>query len=928
MITSKRNRSLIPEKMKKILVFLFMITWANGFGQINPDSLWNIIRSAEYTDSLKLEAYEEITKDLLKTDTDSCRAVCRQGLEFSEQVGNARFLWSFYNRIGRTYKRENNIKKTIDYFIKALEVAEMAKDTFTIAQTLNNIGIIYDDQLDNQDKALDYYLKSIQFKKQLSHDDKDYFSLAMTQMYAGLIYLKNEDWDKASDIFNEAQLITELITDSNNKYIVYFNLGLFSAYYGSHRHNRKLVFEGIKYYLLAEKVIKNSGNQIHYGKTLANIADAYFYVGETERGLDNIKKAEAIAKNVDSFDLRELIYRVYQSHYEIKNNYRLAYFYKDSVMQILDSIYSLERQSAIAEIEAKYETEKKERENLELKQKVREKEFENQRERRMRNIFLFSTATFLIFIIVIVYLFSRIRLKNKELIKSKKELELLNTNLRTAKEETEKALEFKSLFLANMSHEIRTPLNIIIGFNSILKKQLKDVKPAKYLESIEMASFNLLRLLNDILDMSKIEAGKILLSPDTINIKLLIMNIRELFMLKATEKGIDMDVEIDPKMPAEIVIDEVRLRQILVNLIGNAIKFTEHGYVSIHVDAPVLNKYQSAFSTKTSLRIRVSDSGIGISAEDLTKIFESFRQVNIKEQKQMGGTGLGLAISKRLTEMMNGEITVESTKDKGSTFTVLFRDVPIGTSHAHKSETTSEFHDELEYHFTGGTILVADDEEMNRSLIKVCFENTAVNILEASNGHETIELTRKYQPDIVMMDIKMPGLDGMEATRIIKQDKDLQNVKIIAFSASNIFDRLEQDEMALFHGLISKPVLLDEMFEMFSGILPSKIKERKTVEKKTKEPAPDTFIDENLQSLILDRKAEFEQMKQKWQKVYSTNSMNRILDFANEMENMAVHNNLPKLKIYAGKIAEAGKNFDVDLVKTLLKIFPEILNLG
>lgn len=916
-----KRKHLIIKEMKKILSALFLLAIVNCYGQVNSDSLWNVIRSPGYSDSLKLEAYEVITKDLLYKNEDSCRAVCRDGLEFSKNIGNHRFTWSFYNRIGRAYKNEGDIEKTIEYFHKSLAVAEQARDTFTIAQTMNNIGIIYDDELGDSKKALDYYLKSIKFKKQLKGTEDDYFSLAMTQLYAGNIYLNTEQWDNASKIFNEAKNLAEQITNNHKKYIVYSNLGTYSSYYGSRKNNQKMVFEAIKYYLLAEDVIKSSGNKVNYGKTLANIGDAYFFVDQIDLAESNMDKAVEVAKEVNSYDLWEMIYEIYQNFNVNQKNFELAYYYKDSLMQISDSINSIEKQTAIAEIETRYQTEK-------LKKEVIQKEEENKRERFMRNIFTISTAIFLVLILIIAYLFSRLRKNNLKLTNNKEELEALNKNLQISKSETEKALEFKSLFLANMSHEIRTPLNIIIGFNSILKKKISDSKLKKYLESIEMSSYNLLRLLNDILDMSKIEAGKILLSPTSINLKLLITNITELFMLKAGEKGLDLDFEIDAKMPSEIIIDEIRLRQILVNLIGNAIKFTAKGYVKIFVDAPILNKYQSEFATKINVRIQVKDSGIGISEKDLTKIFESFRQVNVKEQKEMGGTGLGLAISKRLTEMMNGEISVESQKGIGSVFTLLFRDVPISFASETKTNNRVDLHDELEYEFTGGTILVADDEEMNRSLIKVCFENTAVTILEASNGHETIDLARKHQPDIIMMDIKMPGLDGMEATRIIKHDEQLKNIKIIAFSASNIFDRLEKDEIALFYGLISKPVLLDEMYEIVSEILPNRIKDKKAIELKDDNLNINLFIDENIRENIKDAEYKLEELNQKWRKINNTNSINKILEFANEIEEFAVSKNLPKLKDYAMHIGEAGKNFDINRIKVLLKLFPELFEKG
>jgi polar amino acid transport system substrate-binding protein/two-component system sensor histidine kinase EvgS len=932
--------------MKKILLILFLHISAFGFGQINSDSLWNVIHSPEYSDSLKLEAYEVITKDLIHSEPEKCREICEKGLEFARSVNNSLFEWSFFNRIGITYLYEENYEKTFEYWRKAINVAEYNKDTFALSQNINNMAYVYE-AIEQYDKAINFFQQAIKFKdKQLTKLNKELisassqkekeeveeqirntlFGIGMQRNAVALAFGKQHEWDSTLHYLNQAVPILDQLKDKNHRFDLLTNIGSTYSLLGAYMGIQKHLFDALKYLLLAERDVENV-DVIDRATWYFNVGEVYFKLNDPENGYKYISETLRLAKKYDLLQKQENCYSTFRDYYLNKKDYKNAYYYHDSVQWIEDSLNLIAQKADIAELETKYETEKKERENLELKQEVREQELENLKEKRMRNIFISSTIVFLIFIFVISYLFSKLRHKNILVTKSKEELEKLNHNLRLSKEETEKALEFKSLFLANMSHEIRTPLNIILGFNSILKKQISDVKLSKYLESIEMSSYNLLRFLNDILDMSKIEAGKILLTPDSINLKLLIMNIRELFMLKANEKNIELHVEIDSKVPSEIIIDEIRLRQILVNLIGNAIKFTNQGYVKIAVDAPVLNKYQSEFSTKTNIRIQVIDSGIGISQEDMTKIFESFRQVNIKEQKQMGGTGLGLAITKRLSEMMNGEITVESKLGEGSTFTVIFKDVPIGFSTAGKTSKQIDIQEELEYEFTGGKILVADDEEMNRSLIKVCFENTSVTVLEATNGNETIDMARKHKPDIVMMDIKMPGLDGLEASRIIKKESGLKDIKIIAFSASNIFDRLEKDEIGLFYGLISKPVLLDEMFELVSKILPNRIKEKKPSALKNEVADINDYYDEDLEHILTSHGSELETLKQKWQKVYSTNSMNKILEFANEIKELSVKYNLPKLQNYAAKINEAGQNFDILMVKQLLKYFPEILNL-
>ncbi len=901
--------------MKKFVCAFLVLFSLHSVYAVNLDSLYGIIKSSHYPDSTKLAAYETATKHLLKVDYDSCRKVCEQGLRFSDSIGNQRFKWSFYNRIGRAWYRESNYEEAINYFMKSLRVAEMAADTFTIAQTLNNIGIMYD-EAENLDKALEYYNRSIEYKKMLK--DVDLFSIAMTKMYSGMIYLKKNDPDQAETIFNEAKDMAEKVDDRSKKYRIYVIIGTYYAYVGSHDKNRRLIYESLKYFFLAEGEITPEENPQESFQLLYQIAEAYLALKDPENGFEQLAKARKLAQDLDDIKNWEYIYLVLHKYFASINDYKSAYFYKDSMQQIRDSINYQERQNSIAEIEAKYQSEKTERQNLELRQA-------NLRQKRISNVYLASLFLLVILGVAFTYLFSRIRLKNKALIKSKAELEQVNKNLKTAKEETEKALEFKSLFLANMSHEIRTPLNIIIGFTSILKKKVGEEKLLEYLNSIEMSSYNLLKFLNDILDMSKIEAGKIMLNPESIDLNLMINNIKELFLLKATEKNLALTVHIDPKVPTPIMIDEIRLRQILVNLIGNAIKFTNEGYIKINIDSPQIGQYRSQYSSTCNIRISIEDSGIGISEDNLEEIFESFRQVNTKEQMQLGGSGLGLAISKRLSEMMKGELSVTSKKGVGSTFTVIFQEVPIGIAQKTHGRKTNDLSSELDYEFTGGSILVADDEEMNRSLIKVCFEHTKVTIFEAGNGQEAIDIAKKEMPDIILMDVKMPIVDGLEAAKIIKGDEKLRHINIIAFSASNVFDRLENEEIELFSGLITKPVMLEELYAEASKYLPFR-----------QRADGDQALDDNANELTiyLDGKDAYKpavvdfltcKNKNEWEPVYQSNSMSTILAFTNELHVFARENELNGLAGYAEKIEEAGNNFDIEQVKALLQLFPDLI---
>ncbi len=908
--------------MKNLFITILFLQSFSAFSNQYTDSLWSVIRSYEYSDSLKLEAYEDITKYFLHENKDSCRTICEEGMGFSKMTNNARFEWSFYNRIGISYIYEDNYQETANYWIKALEIAEMAHDTFTIAQTINNLGALYD-TMKEYEKAIEHYSRSLLYKQQ----NNDYFGMAMTQMSICICLGYLKQYKKANTVIHEVLKLVEQIEDHNDKQKIYTNIGLYYSYIGTHFNILRNVFKGLKYFALAETELENTDNIMDKISNMINIGEVYLYLNDTLSGFKYINDAKLLAKKNHALQKQSVIFEILNNYYFEKENYKLAYYYNDSMQQINDVINSTATQIAIEDISTKYESEKKERENLQLKQEVRDEEIENDRQKRINTIILCFLAVLALFGAIVSSLSYRLRNKNTELTKNKNELIKLNDYLKISKEETEKALEFKSLFLANMSHEIRTPLNIIIGFNNILRKNLNDPKLASFTEAIEMSSYNLLRFLNDILDMSKIEAGKLLLNPENINIRSLVNDIHELFLLKTSQKNIDFIVDIDESVPPRIIIDEVRLRQILVNLIGNAIKFTEHGYIKIHIDSPQNANYHIEFSTTKNIRIQITDTGVGIKPDDFERIFESFRQVNIKEQKQLGGTGLGLPISKRLTEMMNGVISVESKRGQGSTFSILFSDVPLGDNSNKNRTEKINLTENLDYEFTGGTLLIADDEELNRNLIKVCFENTNVTVIEAVNGEEAIESAKQNNPDVILMDVKMPVIDGIEATSIIKKDENLKHIQIIAVSASNIFDRLDNEHLKMFSGLITKPVCIDELYEKMAEFLAHKAKLKANALNLSPKSLMDHFANDKtkITPIIIDTLTG--ELSSKWSHIFGTNSMNGILEFTTELNEFAIKNDLKEIQAFAEQIMKSGKNFDTEKVNQLLKQYPEIVNL-
>lgn len=406
--------------------------------------------------------------------------------------------------------------------------------------------------------------------------------------------------------------------------------------------------------------------------------------------------------------------------------------------------------------------------------------------------------------IIILFALLWINQLKKEVLRRKK----AERKLILSREEAYLANRTKSEFLANMSHEIRTPMNAVIAFSDLLSDTSLTPEQSEYLESIKVGSSGLLHIINDVLEISKIEAGEVNIDYSPVSIGQLCEKLVKLFSASMTEKNLNFSTDIHPDCPEKIVTDLTRLQQILINLIGNSLKFTSEGYIKLNISATRLES-----SPNVDIKFEVSDTGVGIAQERQNLVFEQFIQCQNSEDNPLGGTGLGLSISKKLAEALGGSLSLTSEVGEGSCFTLKLNDIEVDTSQTKTPEKIRNIK------FRPATILIVDDIETNRVILAKYLSPYPFKILMAENGQQAVELALKENPELILMDIRMPIMDGYEAAEIIRKEI---NTNIIAVTASALENEESKNRKEVFDVYLRKPILRDSLIESLEAFLARK----------------------------------------------------------------------------------------------------------
>ena len=490
--------------------------------------------------------------------------------------------------------------------------------------------------------------------------------------------------------------------------------------------------------------------------------------------------------------------------------------------------------------------------------------------------------------------------------------------LEAQKLRAERSEHMKSRFLASMSHEIRTPMNAILGFAELLSDSKLSERDKTYVQSIRTSGKALLELINDVLDLSRLEAARMPLKPQPSNVRAVVESARVMIAQAAAEKGLKLAFRVSSDVPENLLIDEMRVRQVLLNLATNAVKFTSEGSVKVEVFCDP----SEADSPMVDLTIQVTDTGIGIAPEEQQSVFSAFERAVSADHLAAQGTGLGLSITQRLVEMMRGKIKLRSAPGEGSTFTVILPRVPLAAMPEHTEDSQPVDFNLLK----PSRILIADDLAANRDLLAGYFAGSHHHLIFAKDGMEALDRAQLEKPDLILMDIRMPRMDGTWARQLLQDSETGKRIPVIAQTASSLSGQSERF-IKFFDGYLRKPFSRRELFLTLEHYLKRKPNDTQPLVAKIIGEAaalPSSLEQAATWSRLASDLKTAEQPTA--ERLCETLPMLEIMAFARGLRGRADADSCSPLRDYVDKLMRAADAFELEAVESQLKEFPKLVS--
>lgn len=669
---------------------------------------------------------------------------------------------------------------THQYF-KAQQDLNKALENATTIDNKKSLGLIYS-KMGKANYALEApndAVKNLIKASELQRFSKDYINLAETYKTLGDVYSFTKDFDKALDYYKSAE--------------TYFNQESLHNY-----ETEAILKKGNVLLALGNKnkAIKafQKANQLANQYQVKNIASAALFSLAKAQQDDNLKdaikkatQAFVIAKENGYANILNDGYLTLSSLYEKDNNLELANLYLKAHLKLSDSLLQVKRSQAAldkAQLLTRNKTEFQNQKEADLQKESEFSTFD-----QLTTILSIALITILSLLTLSLYKNNNIRLKSNNILHKK------NSELIVAMEKAELASRTKANFLSTVTHELRTPLYAVTGLTNMLLDEDPKPEQVQHLKSLKFSGDYLLTFINDILQINKIEANKVDIEAEVFNLKKKMSNVISALNNSALDNNIKIHLEYDESLPLNYNSDQLKISQILINLIGNSIKFTKDG--DIWVRAKKISEKNGLYN----VLFEIEDNGIGISKEKQEHMFESFSQGSIQINRKYGGTGLGLSIVKGLIDILKGKIYLKSELGKGSTF---YFELPMQyTEQVVKEKEVNYFKDVEEVKLDNVKILVVEDNKINQMITKKILNKMKLNCDVVDNGEVAVDKVQNGNYDVVLMDIHMPGISGIEATKLIRAfDKDLT---IFALTAVTIEDKMQEFDEAGFTDIISKP---------------------------------------------------------------------------------------------------------------------------